>query len=331
LDETGLENAAILLMSLGEEDAAEVLKHLTPKEVQGVGETIARMKSIPRERVENVLELFSTVAGDNVTPVGNTDAYVRSVLKKALGEDKANILLDRILQSNEVEGIDNLRWMDTAAVAELMRDESPQIVAAILVHLESPQASAVLKLLPERHRNEVMVRIATLDGIQPAALKDLNEIMGKLLSNADRVKKAGLGGVKAAAEMLNQMGAGTETSVLDFIREMDNDLAQQIMDNMFTFDDLIKIDDKGIQALLKEVQTESLLISLKGAPVELRDKVLRNMSTRAAETLREELDSRGPVRVSEVEAEQKEMLKTVRRMVDEGTIVMGGGGDDAFV
>jgi flagellar motor switch protein FliG len=331
MDETGLENAAILLMSLGEEDAAEVLKHLTPKEVQGVGETIARMKSIPRERVENVLEMFSTVAGDNVTPVGNTDAYVRSVLKKALGEDKANILLDRILQSNEVEGIDNLRWMDTAAVADLMRDESPQIVAAILVHLDSSQASAVLRLLPERHRNEVMVRIATLDGIQPAALKDLNEIMGKLLSNADRVKKAGLGGVKAAAEMLNQMGAGTETSVLDFIREMDNDLAQQIMDNMFTFDDLAKVDDKGIQALLKEVQTESLVIALKGAPVELRDKVLRNMSTRAAETLKEELDSRGPVRVSEVEAEQKEMLKTVRRMVDEGTIVMGGGGDDAFV
>ena len=331
MDETGLENAAILLMSLGEEDAAEVLKHLTPKEVQGVGETIARMKSIPRERVDNVLEMFSSVAGDNVTPVADTDAYVRSVLKKALGEDKANILLDRILASDDVEGIDNLRWMDTAAVAELMRDESPQIVAAILVHLETPQASAVLKLLPERNRNEVMVRIATLDGIQPAALKDLNEIMGKLLSNADRVKKAGLGGVKAAAEMLNQMGAGTETSVLDFIREMDNDLAQQIMDNMFSFDDLATIDDKGIQALLKEVQTESLVISLKGAPVELRDKVLRNMSSRAAETLKEELESRGPIRVSEVEAEQKEMLKTVRRMIDEGTIVMGGGGDDAFV
>ena len=331
MDETGLENAAILLMSLGEEDAAEVLKHLTPKEVQGVGETIARMKSIPRERVDNVLEMFTSVAGDNVTPVADTDAYVRSVLKKALGEDKATILLDRILASDEVEGIDNLRWMDTAAVAELMRDESPQIVAAILVHLDFDQASAVLKLFTERHRNEVLVRIATLDGIQPAALKDLNEIMGKLLSNADRVKKAGLGGVKAAAEMLNQMGAGTETSVLDFIREMDNDLAQQIMDNMFTFDDLSKLDDKSIQALLKEVQTESLVISLKGAPTELRDKVLRNMSTRAAETLREELESRGPVRVSEVEAEQKEMLKTVRRMVDEGTIVMGGGGDDAFV
>jgi flagellar motor switch protein FliG len=331
MDENGLENAAILLMSLGEEDAAEVLKHLTPKEVQGVGETIARLKSIPRERVDNVLEMFSTVAGDNVTPVGDTDEYVRNVLRKALGDDKANLLLDRILQTSDVAGIEGLKWMDAATVADLMRNESPQIVAAILVHLEYEQASAVLKLLNERHRNEIMVRIATLDGIQPAALKDLNEIMGAMLADSDRVRKASLGGVKAAAEMLNLMGSGNETSVLDFIRELDNDLAQQIMDNMFTFDDLVKIDDKGIQALLKEVQTESLVVSLKGAPAELRDKVLRNMSTRASETLREELDSRGPVRVSEVEAEQKEMLKIVRRLVDEGSIVMGGASDDAFV
>ncbi|MCE9657897.1 MAG: flagellar motor switch protein FliG [Burkholderiales bacterium] len=331
MDETGLENSAILLMSLGEEDAAEVLKHMTPKEVQSVGEAIARMKSIPRERVENVMEMFNTMSGDNVTPVGDTDEYVRTVLRKALGDDKANLLLDRILQSSDVAGIEGLKWMDASTVADLMRNESPQIVAAILVHLEFDQASSVLKLLSERHRNEIMVRIATLDGIQPSALKDLNEIMSTLLADTDRVRKSTLGGVKAAAEMLNLMGAGVETSILDFIREADNDLAQQIMDNMFTFDDLAKIDDKGIQALLKEVQTESLVISLKGAPVELRDKVLRNMSTRASETLREELESRGPVRVSEVEAEQKEMLKTVRRLIDEGTIVMGGGGDDAFV
>jgi len=189
----------------------------------------------------------------------------------------------------------------------------------------------VLKLLPERNRNEIMVRVATLDGIQPSALKDLNEVMGTLLADTDRVRKTSLGGVKAAAEMLNRMGSGTETSVLDFIRETDNDLAQQIMDNMFTFDDLAEIDDKGIQALLKEIQTEALVVSLKGAPAELRDKVMRNMSSRAAETLKEELDSRGPVRVAEVEAEQKEMLKVVRRLIDEGSITMGGGGDDAFV
>jgi flagellar motor switch protein FliG len=331
MDETGLENSAILLMSLGEEDAAEVLKHLSPKEVQGVGEAIARMKTISRERMEGVLQLFTTVAAEQCTLVGDTDQYVRSVLKKALGDDKAELLLDRILQGSDVTGIEGLKWMDAGAVAELLRNEHPQIVAAILVHLDYDQASSVLKLLAERHRNEVIVRIATLDGIQPSALKDLNEVMASLLAGGDRMRKSTLGGVKAAAEMLNLMGTSVETSVLDFIREADNELAQQIMDNMFTFDDLVKVDDKAIQALLREVQTESLVIALKGAAPELREKVFKNMSTRAGETLREELDSRGPVRVSEVETEQKEMLKVVRRLVEEGTIVLGGSNDDEFV
>jgi flagellar motor switch protein FliG len=216
-------------------------------------------------------------------------------------------------------------------VAELLRNEHPQIVAAILVHLEFDQAADVLKHFPERQRNEVMVRIATLDGIQPAALKDLNEVMSKVLAGGDRMKKSNLGGVKSAAEILNMLGTSVETSVLDFVREADNDLAQKIMDNMFTFDDLEKIDDKGIQALMKEVQSESLVIALKGATPGLRDKIFKNMSTRAAETLREDLESRGPVRLSEVEAEQKEMLKIVRRLADEGQIVLGGGDDEAFV
>ncbi len=331
MDELGLENSAILLMSLGEEDAAEVLKHLTPKEVQGVGETIARMKTIPRERMQNVLELFTTVAAEQCMFVGDTDEYVKAVLRKALGDDKANLLLDRILQGSDVTGIEGLKWMDAAAVAELLRNEHPQIVAAILVHLDYEQSSSVLKLLAERHRNEVIVRIATLDGIQPSALKDLNEVMSTLLTGGDRMRKSTLGGVKAAAEMLNLMGSSVETSVLDYIREADNELAQQIMDNLFTFDDLCKVDDKAIQSLLKEVQTESLVIALKGAAPELREKVFKNMSTRAGETLREELESRGPVRVSEVESEQKEMLKVVRRLVEEGVIVLGGASDDQFV
>ena len=330
-DNEGLENAAILLMSLGEEDAAEVLKFLSPREVQSMGETITRMKSIPRERMEGVLQSFATIAAAQFTPVGDTDEYVRSVLRKALGEDKANLLIERILTNSEVSGIEGLKWMDPAAVAELLRNEYPQIVAAILVHLEYDQASSVLKAMPERQRNEVMVRIATLDGIQPSALKDLNDVMSSLLTNGDRMRKSTLGGVKAAAEMLNLMGTSVETAVLDYIRESDNELAQQIMDNMFTFEDLVKVDDKAIQSLLKEVQTESLVIALKGSAPELRDKVLRNMSTRAAEALRDELDSRGPVRVSEVEAEQKEMLKVVRRLVEEGTLVLGGSTDDEFV
>jgi flagellar motor switch protein FliG len=331
VDEQGLENAAILLMSLGEEEAANVFKHLSPKEVHGLGETITRMKSITRERVDGVLEKFAGVAADQSMLVTDTDEYVKSVLRKALGDDKANLLIDRILQGGDTAGIESLKWMDPQSVGELLRMEHPQIVAAILVHLDFDQAAEVLKTFTERQRNEVLVRVATLDGIQPSALKDLNEVMSKVLAGGERQRKASLGGVKAAAEMINMMGTSIETAALDYIREADNDLAQKIMDNMFTFDDLEKIDDKGIQALMKEVQSESLVIALKGATPEMREKVFKNMSTRAAETLREDLESRGPVRVSEVEAEQKEMLKIVRRLVDEGQIVLGGGGDDDFV
>ncbi|MFO1330442.1 MAG: flagellar motor switch protein FliG [Rubrivivax sp.] len=331
MDDKGLEDAAILLMSLGEEEAAEVFRHLAPKEVQRLGETIAKLKSISRERVEQVIDRFDTAAAQDSMLVTDTDEYVKSVLRKALGEDKANLLIDRILQGSDTTGIESLKWMDPSSVAELLRNEHPQIVAAILVHLEFDQAADVLKSFPERHRNEVMIRIATLDGIQPTALKDLNEVMSKVLAGGDRMKKTNLGGVKSAAEILNMMGTAVETSVLDFVREADGELAQKIMDNMFTFDDLEKIDDKGFQALLKEVQSDSLVLALKAASPELREKVFRNMSSRAAETLKEDLESRGPVKLSEVEAEQKEMLKIVRRLVEEGQIVLAGGGDEQLV
>ena len=327
----GVEDAAILLMSLGEEEAAAVFKHLAPKDVQKLGETIARLKAVPRERLDRVLERFRNIAGAQSMLVADNDEYVKSVLRKALGDDKANLLIERILEGSDVNGIESLKWMDPAAVAELLRNEHPQIVAAILVHLDFEQASAILKALPERQRNEGVLRIATLDGIQPSALRDLNDVMSQVLAGGERLRKSSLGGVKTAAEIINLMGASVETAVLDYVRDTDNDLAQRIMDNMFTFDDIERIDDRGIQALLKEVQSESLVIALKGATPELREKIFGNMSTRAAETLREDLEARGPVRVSEVEAEQKELLKVVRRLADEGQIVIGGGGDDEFV
>ncbi len=330
-DAAGLENAAILLMSLGEHEASEVFKHLAPKDVQRLGETIATMKTVTRERVDNVLQEFTGIANEQHVLVPDNDEYVKAVLRRALGDEKANLLIDRILQGSDVSGLESLKWMDPQSVAELLRNEHPQIVAAILVHLDFEQASSVLKVCTERHRNEVLVRIATLDGIQPAALKDLNEVMSRVLAGGDRIRKSSLGGVKPAAEIINMMGGSIETSVLDFIREADSDLAQKIMDNMFTFDDLEKLEDKAIQTVLKEVQSESLVIALKGATQELRDKVFRNMSTRAAETLREDLDSRGPVRVSEVENEQKELLKTVRRLADEGQIQLASGSDDDFL
>jgi flagellar motor switch protein FliG len=331
MDDTGLEDAAILLMSLGEEEAAKVFRHLSPREVQSLGETIARTTAVPQERLSGILRKFNSVAAGQSALVADTGSYVKNVLRKALDEDKANLLIDRILQNADIPGIEGLKWMDAGSIAEMLRHEHPQIVAAVLVHLDFDQSAAVLKLFAERQRHEVLVRIATLDGIQPSALQDLNEVMSRLLAGGDQARKAPLGGIKTAAEMINLLGTSGETAALDYIREADNDLAQAIMDNLFTFDDLGRVDDKGIQALLKEVQTESLVIALKGAKPEIRERIFKNMSTRAAETLREELESRGPVRVSEVEAEQKELLKVVRRLAEEGQLVIGGGSADDFV
>jgi flagellar motor switch protein FliG len=330
-DNDGVQDAAIFLMSLGEEEAAEVFKHLSPKEVQRLGETIARMRAVSREKVDSVLERFTSEAASQSLLVSDTDNYVRAVLKRALGDDKASLLIDRILQGGDVSGIESLKWMDPISVAELLRNEHPQILAAILVHLDQDHAANILKQFTERTRNEVMLRVATLEGIQPTALQDLNEALYQVLAGGDKIRKSSLGGVETAAEIINLLGTSLETGVIDSIRESDPDLAQRIMDKMFTFEDLLKLDNKAIQMVLKEVASDALVIALKGASSELRDKILTNMSSRAAEALKEDLESRGPVRLSEVEAQQKDILKIVRRLSDEGQIVLGGGGDDAFV
>jgi len=330
-DNDSLQNAAILMMSLGETEAAEVFKHLSPKEVQKLGEAIAKTKVITREKVDEVVEKFTRIAAAHSLLVSNSGDYVRSVLKLALGDDKAALLIDRILQGGDVSGIESLKWMDPASVAEMLRNEHPQIVAAILVHLDFDQAADVIKLFNERQRNEVMLRVATMEGIQPSALKDLNEILFKVLAGGDKIRKTSLGGVKTAAEMINLMGTAIEGLVIESIRNHDPDLAQKIMDKMFVFDDVNKLDDKAIQLILKEVATDALTVALKGAQPALKDKFLANMSTRAAENLKEDLESRGPMRLSEVEAQQKEILKVVRRLADEGAIVLGGGNEDAMV
>jgi flagellar motor switch protein FliG len=327
----GLQDAAIFLMSLGEEEAAEVFKHFSPKEVQRLGETIARLRSVSKEKVDEVIDKFTREAASQSLLVSDTDNYVRAVLKRALGDDKAALLIDRILQGGDVSGIESLKWMDPVSVAELLRNEHPQILAAILVHLDQDHAANILKQFTERTRNEVMLRIATLEGIQPTALKDLNEALYQVLAGGDKIRKSSLGGVKTAAEIINLLGSSLEATVVDSIREQDPDLAQKIMDKMFTFEDLLKLDNKAIQMVLKEVASDALVIALKGASSELKEKILNNMSSRAAEALREDLESRGPVRLSEVEAQQKDILKVVRRLADEGQIVLGGGGDDAFV
>jgi len=331
IEDEGVHASAILMLALGEECAAEVFKFLAPKEVQRLGERMARLTTVADVQFDNVLTRFENQVDSQRSLVSDTGAYVSNVLKLALGDDKAGLLIDRIVQGRDVSGIESLKWMDSAAVAELIRNEHPQIIASILVHLDRDQASSVLTAFDDRTRNDVVLRIATLDGIQPNALKELNEVLSKVLAGGERIRKQPLGGVKTAAEILNFLGASAESAVLDAIRGGDADLAQKIEDQMFTFDDLLKLDNKAIQLVLREVANDALIVALKGAEPEMREKIFSNMSTRAAETLREDLESRGPVRVSEVEAQQKEILKIVRRLGDEGQIMIGGGGDESFV
>ncbi len=327
----GIMKSAILMMSLGEDEAAEVFKYLGPREVQKIGSAMASLKSVSREEIKNVIGEFCEQAEGRSTMGVASNDYIRNVLKKALGDDKSAALIDRILQGGDTSGIEGLKWMGSGAVAELIRNEHPQIIATIMVHLERDQASEILALLTERVRNDVLLRIATLDGIQPAALQELNDVLTGLLAGNKNLKSAAMGGVRTAAEILNFMPGTQEASIVDSIKEFDADLAQKIVDEMFVWENLLALEDRAIQMLLKEVQSESLILALKGSSEALREKILGNMSQRAGEMLKEDLEAKGMVRVSEVEAQQKEILKIVRRLADEGQIVIGGQGDEGYV
>jgi flagellar motor switch protein FliG len=318
-------------MSLGEDDAAEVFKHLGPREVQKIGSAMANLKSPSREEITEVLGQFCADAEDAITIGMSSSEYIKTVLRKALGDDRSATLIDRILNGGDTSGIEGLKWMDSGAVAELVKNEHPQIIATILVHLDRDQASEIMLNFTERLRNDVTLRIATLDGVQPAALRELNDVLTKLLSGSDNIKQSPMGGVKTAAEILNFMPATQEGAVIENVKAFDADLAQKILDQMFTWENVIDIDDRGMQLVLREVQSESLILALKGSSQIIREKIFKNMSQRAAETLKEDLEAKGMVRVSEVEAQQKEILKLMRRLADEGQIVIGGRADEAFI
>lgn len=329
--EEGLDKAALLLAVLGTDAAAGVLKNLGPREVQKLGMKLASMPAQERSRVEPVLGELETHYGKGAAIQADQE-QIREMLTKALGDERAANIIARVLQGSDTAGIENLKWLDPSTAADLIKNEHPQIVATILVHLGYDQAGEILKHFSERLRNDVVLRIATLDGVQPQALRELNDSLTKMLAGATTTKKAAMGGVRHAAEILNFVGSAAETAILDNVREYDPELAQKILDEMFVFENLLEVDDRGIQTILREVQSDSLIVALKGASAELREKVFKNMSSRAAEILREDLEAKGPVRLSEVEAEQKEILKTVHRLSDEGRIVLGGkGSEDAFV
>jgi flagellar motor switch protein FliG len=327
---THLRRSAILLLALDDESAAMVLRQLPAREVQEVSQEMARLDNVSHEDMHQVMDEFQDEAEQYAALNLNSTEHIRAVLEKALGTERAASLLIDIMDNNGANsGIDALNLMEAATVSEMIREEHPQIIATILVHLERRQAADVLATFEEKLRNDVVLRIATFSGVQPAALQELTEVLGNML-NGQNLRRSKMGGVHTAAEILNLMNSALEEAAIESVRAHNKDLAQSIIDEMFLFDNLIEMDDLGIQRLLKEIDTNSLRFALKGAPEALRDKFLKNMSTRAADLLREEMEGSGPVRMSQVEKEQKAILLVVRKLANDGEIVLGGG-DDAYV
>ncbi len=323
----GAEKAGVLLLTLGEDVAAEVLQHMNPKEVQLVGSTMALMNDVSRPTVEYVIDdFFDTLESQTALGIGN-DGYIRSMLEKALGE-KAGSVIDRILMGSGSNGLESLKWMDPKSIAEIIRLEHPQIIAIVLSYLDADNAALVLSHLPENTRSGILMRIATLEGVQPAAIKELDSIMEKYFSDSENVKSSMVGGEKTAANILNFLDSSIENKVMEQVRTENEDLAVRIEEQMFVFDNLREVDDRGIQTMMREVSTDLLALALKGVDDEMQAKFLKNMSSRAAEMMVEDMEAKGPVKLSEVEAAQKEILAVARKLEESGEIVLMGGGEE---
>ncbi|MDT8398946.1 MAG: flagellar motor switch protein FliG [Pseudomonadales bacterium] len=326
---SGLRKSAILLLTLDEDSSAEIFKHLSQRAIQEISQEMAAVGQVSHTDMSMVLEDFYQESEQYFMLLSSND-YIRSVLTKVLGSERASTLLEDIIETtNTSSGIDALNLIDATTVAEMVRDEHPQIIATIMVHLDRSQAADILEQFDEKLRNDIMLRIATFSGVQPAALQELTEVLGGML-DGQNLKRSKMGGVKTAAEILNLMNSNTETIIVDNVRSYSEDLAQKIIDEMFLFESLLDVDDRAIKLILKEIDASSLALALKSGPEALVQKFTSNMSQRAAQLMLEDMESRGPVRVSQVEAEQKVVLQVVKRLADRGEIVMGGG-DDAYV
>ena len=329
---SGTQRAAILLMSLGEQDAANLLKQLDAKEVQKLGVAMAELKEITREQMSSALGKFIDVADSRANVAGGSPEFVRRVLTQAVGKQKTDLLLDRVSTGTGVgAGIESLKWMDPKSVAQIISTEHPQIAAIVLAHLEPEQSAAVMALLSEAQRTEVLMRIASLDEVPQTALAELDQLVERQASTSQPTVLKKVGGARSVANILNAMQKEKSGEELGKIEKSDAEMHQKIKDLLFIFDNLLDIDDRGIQAVLREVGSDTLAVALRGAEPEVSEKILKNMSKRAAEILKDDMEARGPVKLAEVEAAQKEIIVIVQRLAEEGTISLGGKGGDDFV
>ncbi len=324
----GTQRAAILLMSLGEQDAANVLKQLDAREVQKLGIAMAELREVSREQMSSVLDKFIGIADGKANIAGGSQDYVRRVLTQAVGKQKTDLLLDRVSSGQTGQGIEALKWMDSKAVAQIIAGEHPQIAAIVLAHLEPEQSASILPLLSEDLRTEVLMRIASLSEVPQTALTELDQLVEKQANAAPPASLRRVGGARSVANILNAMERDKSGEELGKIEKADGEMHQQIKDLLFVFDNLMDIDDRGIQALLREVGSDTLAVALRGAEPEVQEKILKNMSKRAAEILKDDMEARGPVKLIDVEAAQKEIVVIAQRLTEEGTISLGGKGGE---
>jgi flagellar motor switch protein FliG len=324
---TGIERASLLLFALGQKRASEVLKYLEPREVEILGANMVSLKDISPEMMDIVLDEFVVTVKKQTALGVDSEEYIRNVLTNALGAEKAEVIIDRILIGGRSKGINQLKWMDTRSIADLVRSEHPQIVANILSLLEGQRAADVIMSLPEEVRPNLLMRIASLEGVPLAALRELDEIMEEQLAGNENIKSSFVGGINVAANILNHMDSPVSTKLLEEISGNSAELAQKIQDKMFIFEDLVNLDDRGMQTLLREVAADRLLLALRGVSENLKDKIFNNLSKRAADLLRDDLEAAPPAKLSEVELAQKEILTIVRTLADSGVLVFGGGDD----
>ena len=330
-DLAGTQRAAILLMSLGEQDAANVLKQLDAREVQKLGIAMAELKEVSREQMSSVLDKFIGIADSKANLAGGSQDYVRRVLTQAVGKHKTDMLLDRVSNGQTGQGIESLKWMESKAVAQIISGEHPQIAAIVLAHLEPEQSAGILPLLSDDFRTEVLMRIASLNEVPQSALTELDQLVERQANAAPPPTLRRVGGARTVANILNAMEHDKSGAELGKIEKADGEMHQQIKDLLFVFDNLLDIDDRGIQALLREVGSDSLAVALRGAEPEVQEKILKNMSKRAAEILKDDMEARGPVKLADVEAAQKEIIVIAQRLAEEGTISLGGKGGAEFV
>lgn len=327
----GIERAAILLLSMGEKNASEVLKHLEPRQVQKVGMAMSTMSSVSKTKMQSVLIDFISAIEDQTSLTVDTEQYLRTVLIEALGEEKANPFIDRILVSDKDSGLNRLKWLDGRLIADVIRNEHPQIIATILIHLDSEQSAEVVSYFSAEKRAEVLLRMCNIDTVKPEAITELGKVIEQQLSGQTVNKSASVGGIKSVADVINYLDGSMEEEVLSKIKDWDEELSTKIRDKMFVFENIVDMDDRSIQTLLRDVTSEQLKLALKGTTETTRDKVLSNMSKRAADLLRDDMEVQGPVKVSDVEKAQRDILAVARNLAEDGKIALGSKGGEEMI